>query len=106
MADALRNNDPELAGALMNASHALLRDLYEVSSAQLDLACDAARSHPACHGARMTGAGFGGCAIALVDNNAVKDFIRWAKPRYEAASYLKSDFLAVQPSEGARLETV
>ncbi len=68
---ALRRNDLPAFGALMNQSHDSLRDLYEVSSAELDAVVDIARGAPGVHGARMTGAGFGGCAIALVDHDAV-----------------------------------
>lgn len=67
---ALRRNDLSAFGALMNQSHDSLRDLYEVSSAELDAVVDIARGEPGVHGARMTGAGFGGCAIALVDDDA------------------------------------
>ena len=66
MAAALGRDDLGAAGRLMNESHASLRDLYEVSSPELDLITDLAREHPACLGARLTGAGFGGCAVALV----------------------------------------
>jgi len=104
MVRALSLGDGPAAGQLMNDSHASLRDLYEVSSTHLDLICDAAREHPACHGARMTGAGFGGCAIALVDAAAVDDFIASVQPRYEALTYAKSAFFVVNADDGARLE--
>jgi galactokinase len=58
-------------GRLMNASHDSLRDLYQVSSHELDTVVNIARGIPGVYGARMTGAGFGGCAIALTDNAAV-----------------------------------
>jgi len=64
------------AGRLMNASHESLRDLYEVSSPELDAVVARACAHRACFGARLTGAGFGGCAVALVTSNAVDDFRR------------------------------
>ena len=67
---ALRRGDLSTFGALMNQSHDSLRDLYEVSSAELDAVVDIARGAPGVYGARMTGAGFGGCAIALVNDNA------------------------------------
>ncbi|HVQ30438.1 MAG TPA: galactokinase, partial [Vicinamibacteria bacterium] len=66
MAKAFEIGDLETAGRLMDDSHASLRDLYEVSSPELDVMTELARAHPACHGARLTGAGFGGCAVALV----------------------------------------
>ena len=59
---------------LVNASHASLRDLYEVSIPELERAVDMARAHPACHGARLTGAGFGGCVVAFVEAERVHAF--------------------------------
>jgi galactokinase len=64
---AFRNNDLEKAGALLHASHASLRDDYEVSCKELDAMAEVAEAAPGCFGARMMGGGFGGCAIALVD---------------------------------------
>lgn len=68
---AMRANDVATLGALMNQSHDSLRDWYEVSSAELDAVVDIARALPGVYGARMTGAGFGGCAIALVADDRV-----------------------------------
>lgn len=104
MARALGARDFAAAGALMNESHASLRDLYEVSSVHLDLICEVARFHAACFGARMTGAGFGGCAIALVRSAGVDDFIRHVQPQYEARTYKGSDFFVADADEGARLD--
>lgn len=104
MTRAFAANDLHAAGALLDESHASLRDLYEVSSAQLDIACEEARSHPACYGARLTGAGFGGCAIAFVERAHATEFIATVQPRYEARTYKQSSFFAVAPSEGARLD--
>ena len=75
MARALEAGDLEAAGRLMDDSHRSLRDLYEVSCAELDALVAAARRHPACYGARMTGAGFGGCAVALVNAYHAEDFV-------------------------------
>jgi galactokinase len=74
MADALNAGDLSEAGRLMDASHASLRDLYDVSSPALDAIVEIARAHPACFGARLTGAGFGGCAVALVASSGVEEF--------------------------------
>ena len=73
-AEALKHGDLEAAGQLMNESHESLRDLYEVSTAELDQLTEQARRHPACWGARLTGAGFGGSAVALVESGRVDDF--------------------------------
>jgi galactokinase len=66
-AKALRDAELERVGRLMLASHASLRDDYEVSSPALDAMVEIAAAQPGCWGARMTGAGFGGCAVALVE---------------------------------------
>jgi len=76
MADAFAAGRFADAGRLMNASHASLRDLYEVSSPELDAIVARACAHRACFGARLTGAGFGGCAVALVASAGVEDFRR------------------------------
>jgi galactokinase len=93
-ARALRARDLAAAGALLNASHASLRDLYEVSSAELDLVCDVARGHRGCFGARMTGAGFGGCAIALMQREVVEEFIRQSTAQYAERSGRNGAFFA------------
>ena len=65
-AEVMRRGDAAALGELMDASHASLRDDFEVSSAALDALVECARKREECLGARMTGAGFGGCAVALV----------------------------------------
>jgi galactokinase len=106
LARALESGDYDAAGAVLDESHTSLRELYEVSSPHLDIICEEARAHPACYGARMTGAGFGGCAIALVASSGVEDFIMTVQPRYEGRSYKRSDFFMVRPDDGARVEAV
>ncbi|MBD1395011.1 galactokinase [Mucilaginibacter glaciei] len=73
-AKALSDNNLEEFGRLMYASHDSLRDLYEVSGIELDTVVEYARTNPSVAGARMTGAGFGGCAIALVKANDFDNF--------------------------------
>ena len=75
-ADAMKGGDVKALGELLNASHASLRDLYEVTGAELDALAEAAQAHPACVGSRMTGAGFGGCTVSIVHKNGVEDFKR------------------------------
>jgi galactokinase len=74
-AAALGRGDAQRFGELMNASHASLRDDYAVSSVALDAMVAAAQAAPGCYGARMTGAGFGGCAVALIDADAADAFV-------------------------------
>jgi galactokinase len=71
---ALQTGDMEVFGKLMYASHQSLKDLYEVSGKELDTIVDFCKIYDGCIGARMTGAGFGGCAIALIMKNRVNDF--------------------------------
>lgn len=81
-AEALRSGDVTRFGALLDASHASLRDDYEVSCSELDDLTTCARCHPSCFGARMTGAGFGGCAIACVRSGAVAEFTQHIAGEY------------------------
>jgi galactokinase len=103
MADALIGGDLEGAGRLMDESHFSLRDLFEVSSAELDLFTELAREHPACYGARLTGAGFGGCAIALVSAAGAEEFMNATHARYRERVELPSSVFACRPESGARL---
>lgn len=103
MADALRRGDLGAAGVLMNDSHASLRDLYEVSCPELDLLAGIARDHEACFGARMTGAGFGGCAVALVDRGGSEAFAADIVQRYGAMSGLPTWAWISEPEAGASL---
>lgn len=79
---AMLSGDVQKLGLLMNASHISLRDDFEVSSPALDAIVSAAWAHPACYGARMTGAGFGGCAVALVKASEVDDFVQKVSAEY------------------------
>ncbi len=106
MVEALRRRDLAAAGRLMDESHFSLRDLYEVSSEELDLFTDLARRHPACYGARLTGAGFGGCAIALVSAARAEAFIDEVHAAYREQVRLPSSCFACRAASGARLVTV
>lgn len=86
LAAALGARDFAAAGRLLDASHASLRDRFEVSCPELDLITDLARAHPACHGARLTGAGFGGCAIALAAAAEAGEFATAVQARYRERS--------------------
>jgi galactokinase len=81
--ESMRSGDIAALGKLMNESHVSLRDDYEVSSDALNAMVEAAQGHPACYGARMTGAGFGGCAVALVRSNAADDFVAATSRAYQ-----------------------
>jgi galactokinase len=98
--DALRRGALDRCGALMLASHASLRDDFGVSTPELDLLvevlCDAGA-----YGARLTGAGFGGCAVALVDPNAAEDVVDHATARYRSRTGLTPMPLVVRAVDGA-----
>lgn len=82
--DAARIGDMAALGELLDASHASLRDLYDVSGPALDAITDIAQRHPACLGARMTGGGFAGGAVALVEADRVDDFCADVTSTYAA----------------------
>ncbi len=102
-ASALRAGDLAATGKQLSASHDSLRTLYEVSSPELDAAVECASAHRACFGARMTGAGFGGCAIALVAADEVASFIRSVRERLARRVPACGDVFEVRASAGARL---
>ncbi len=106
LASALRFGDLPAAGCLMNASHASLRDLYEVSCPELDLLTDLAREQPGCFGARLTGAGFGGCAIALVKGRRAGTFCSVVGDAYRARSGRPGSLFVARSAEGASLHPV
>lgn len=101
---ALEAGDLAQVGRLMNASHASLRDLYEVSSPELDTMAELLRSQPGCYGARLTGAGFGGCCVALVEASAVKDAIETVSAAYETHTGLTPALYPTRAAQGARVE--
>lgn len=99
--DALKRNDFERFGALMNASHDSLRDLYEVSCRELDVLVDIARSCEGVLGARMTGGGFGGCTISLVAADRVQALEGAIHERYPAETEYQPDVYVCRPAGGA-----
>lgn len=102
-ATALRAGDLAAFGRLMDASHASLRDDFGVSCRELDLMVESAHAFPdgAVHGARMTGGGFGGCAIALVDSAAVERFVPFVRATYRDATGTDPDVYLGAGAAGA-----
>lgn len=103
---ALRSGGLKTAGQAMRESHASLRDDYEVSCRELDIMSDLANAQPGCYGARMTGGGFGGCAVALVENGAVDAFVQAVAPAYEAVTGLTPQIYVCQAAAGSGVERV
>ena len=98
--DALVNNDITTFGQLMNASHVSLRDDYEVTGIELDTLVEEAWKQPGVVGARMTGAGFGGCTVNLVKEEDVEAFIQNVGAAYEEKIGYAADFYVVDVGNG------
>ncbi len=99
---ALRFNDLSTFGRLMNASHASLKNDYEVTGKELDALAEEAQQLKGCLGARMTGAGFGGCAIALVHHDAIPEFKHMLTFKYQAETGLNCEIYESQIGDGVR----
>jgi galactokinase len=99
--DALASGDAGVFGKLMNASHVSLRDDYEVSCAELDVMVEAAWEAPGVIGARMTGGGFGGCAVALVEAGRANVFSEQVAAAYERATGLTPSLYICTAEDGA-----
>jgi len=90
-------------GQLMFESHQSLKDYYEVSGKELDTIVEFCKSYPHCLGARMTGAGFGGCAIALVQQESMYDFTQQLSGYYKARVSFDPTVFASETGDGVRL---
>jgi galactokinase len=100
---AMKTGDVELLGSLFNASHDSLRDDFEVTNNALNIIVECARAQEGCLGARMTGAGFGGCAVALVDERKADEFARAIPMVYTQRSKLEASVYICKASQGASL---
>ena len=88
-------------GRLMGESHRSLRDDYEVSCEELDLMVDLANKQAGVYGARMTGGGFGGCTINIVESAAVSDFKKAVSAAYHEKTGLEPEVFVSSAAEGA-----
>ena len=101
---ALADSDRKEIGTLMRASHESLRDDYEVSCPELDWMAEAAWKAPGCVGARMTGAGFGGACVALVDQKDLDAFTKATLGEYvKAGGRANAEAMPCQATQGAHL---
>ncbi len=98
--EALKNNDVKLFGELMNASHVSLRDDYEVTGEELDTMVEEAWKIDGVIGSRMTGAGFGGCTVSIVKDEAVDTFIEKVGKAYKEKIGYPGDFYVVEIGDG------
>lgn len=99
---ALRKGETASFGKLMFAGHRSLRDLYEVSIPELDALVEIARGLPGCLGARLTGAGFGGCTVNLVEEEQSQAFITGLHDAYLAQTQREAKVYLCKASEGAQ----
>ena len=98
--EALKNNDVALFGQLMNASHVSLRDDYEVTGKELDTLVEESWKIDGCIGSRMTGAGFGGCTVSIVKDDAIDHFIDSVGKAYKEKIGYAADFYVVEIGDG------
>ena len=99
---ALKEDDMKVFGELMNASHVSLRDDYEVTGVELDTLVEEAWKVPGVIGSRMTGAGFGGCTVSIVEDGSIDRFIQQVGEAYQKRIGYAADFYVVEIGDGPR----
>lgn len=99
--NALKNNDIETFGKLMNASHISLRDDYEVSCPEVDKLVEIAWNIPGVIGSRITGGGFGGCTVSIVKNDAIENFRKEVISKYKEATGIDAEIYEAEIGDGA-----
>lgn len=102
-AQALVANDVTKFGELMNESHASLRDNFEVSLKEIDQLVSLTQAHPGVLGCRLTGAGFGGCTVSLMNTSCVGTYINKVLPKYEEATGIRAHVYIAHVRNGASL---
>ncbi len=103
-AEALRKNDLGAFGKLMNESHVSLRDDLRVSNEPMDKIVEISVHQAACYGARMTGAGFGGCAVALIDSGKIGEFVKVIETDFFKATGIHPKVYPCSPANGVHIE--
>jgi galactokinase len=101
--DAMRADDAQALGRLLDASHVSMRDDFQISNRELDAIVEIAGTHPACAGARMTGGGFGGCAVALVRDGETQEFVERVAAAYTARTGLTPRVYVCRATNGAEI---
>ena len=104
-AEVMKRGEASELGQLMQLSHMSLRDDFEVSSRELNIMVECAEHQAGCYGARMTGAGFGGCAVALVRQDAAEAFSAAVAAAYQAATGLTPNITICTATNGAEIVT-
>jgi galactokinase len=101
--ECLSKGDAPGMGTLMNASHASMQDDFEITIEEIDSLAEIAQSEAGCLGARMTGGGFGGCVVALVENQSVEPFTKNVLNEYSKRTNLAPKGYVCQPSRGVEV---
>jgi len=105
-AEAMKAGDARGLGRLMNESHLSMRDDFEISTPALDAMVECAQAAAGCYGARMTGGGFGGCVVALVDEAAAPAFLDAVGRRYRERAGLEPTLYVCRPMAGVSLARI
>jgi galactokinase len=105
-ADSLKRGDLADFGRLMSASHASLRDDYQVSCAELDEAVAAVAAEPGVYGSRMTGGGFGGCTVSVLEREAIPRAMHVIRTRLRHRFQIEPKFFATEAAAGVVEERV
>lgn len=100
---ALEAGDWSRVGALMNGSHASMRDDYEVSCWEIDILVEIAQSHPGVYGSRLTGGGFGGCTVTLVEKEHAAALVAALQSQYKEKTGKRCPCFETQPAKGAHV---
>lgn len=90
-------------GSFMNDCHRSLKDLFEVSCSELDTMVEIAQSLDGCYGSRLTGAGFGGCTVSLVEKSKAGDFCEALRKQYFLRTKIKPEIYRTNASQGVRV---
>jgi galactokinase len=104
--EALEDGNPQALGLLMNQSHTSLRDDFEISREEMDQMVAIAQKQPGCYGARMTGGGFGGCAVALVNKDQVDDFQETVVREYQKVTGLVPNIYVTYAADGTSFSKI
>ncbi len=102
-AQAMKAGDASTLGTLMNESHISMRDDFEITNEALDIMAEIAQTQPGSYGARMTGGGFGGCAVALVQADKAEEIATVVSHEYETKTGLKPEIYITQAANGTAI---
>jgi galactokinase len=104
--EALQSGNAPALGELMNQSHNSMRDDFDISRIEMDQMVAIAQKQPGCFGARMTGGGFGGCAVALVAEESAESFIKQVGLKYRQQTGLEPQLYVTRAVDGTRYDPV